>query len=518
MSAADLGEVNEAELKATYERGFSLLKSATERESRRDYAGAQKLYVDGCEVFMQLKEVEKDPKKRETIRKNLSHIISAAERVSKKLNAADPETETPGEIGVTAGEGEKHMEIIRPGSKSTKQYVVEGVPHRGHAINDAEMGEGIPFDDPVIELAARKNSKAKFAVILFIILALITVIILVVVLCGSNNSSTNEGSYTMETGWRFEIEAEISGFDPGHSMSVEDQVVPSKVIVEDELGLDSGETLLMEIEEISEGVYQVVYFVLSQIDGNVESYKAHIQDNTESIEEAILQAIFGSSATDDQTISIDNTEGGLVIVELTHSPTFRPTLAPTQPTWTPTYKPSTNGPTMAPTSSPTIFPTQGPTAVGPVDRTITWFTSMCCLLESQIESTVSSIASVLSVSDDRIHVESYTTMATRRQEATPATWNIIYKIYTYTTDDQNFHTEIINSLKSDSVVNDIEAHITDNTEANIDHIETLTLSADNDAGSGIVAILMTVLYAVAGVIAVVIFCYCACKCRNCNKK
>jgi len=519
MSAADLGESSAADLAASYDRGFSLLKSATERESKRDYAGAQKMYVDGCEVFMQLKDKETDPKKKETIRKNLAEFISAAERVSKKLESVKPGTTAGGEMGVTGEEGETRMEIIRPGPTG-KAAVAKGEPDRGDAYNDAEMGEGMPFEDPVIELAARKNSKSKFIGVIFLIFLVIVCVILVVVLTGSNNSSTNEASFTFESGWRIEVEAQVEGFDEGHTLTqVEDQVRPTKEVLGDELNLDAEETLVMEVEEISDGLYKIVYYIVSAVDGNTEMYKTIIQENVESIEQKILDTIFGTTTTDDQTVSIDDTDEGLEIVELTASPTLAPTPSPTdEPTPMPTADPTTKEPTRFPTLPPSTLPTQGPTSVGPVTQTINWAASLCCLLEAEIDSTVDSIASVLTLDTDRINVASYNTARRRSEAESASSWNINYRIYTYTTDDANLHTEIIGNLGDDDVLNSIANHITINTDATISTLDTVSLSImDNDGGLGLFAILMYMVYAVGGGILLFCCCFCYCKCRR-NKK
>jgi len=517
MSAADLGESNTADLASSYDRGFSLLKSATERESRRDYEGAQKDYVDGCEVFMQLKDKETDPKKKETIRKNLAEFISAAERVSKKLEEIKPGTQTTGgEMDVAGEKGETRMEIIRPTEK-----VLEGEPNKGNAYNDAEMGEGMPFDDPVIEIAARNNSKSKLVGIIFLILLVIATVILVVVLTVNKNSSTNEGSFTIEEGWRIEIEAEVGGFGEDQTPTqVEEQVRPTIEVVEEELNLDSEEEeLQIEVVEISEGLYKIIYHIISEIDGNTEMYKNFIQDNVDSIEQRILEAIFGSSTTDEQTISIDDTDEGLVIVELTASPTFEPTPNPTEePTAIPTAVPSTTVPTPHPTLPPSSQPTPGPTEVGPVAQTIKWAANLCCLLESQIDSTVDSIASVLTLDTDRIDVESSYTARRRSEQEVPSSWNINYLIYTYTTDDSNLHTEIIDSLADDDVLNSIANHITSNTDATISTLDTVSLSiTDNDRGHGVISIMIYVLYAAGGGLLLSLCCFLIYKC-SCRKK
>jgi len=518
MSAADLGESNAADLASSYDRGFSLLKSATERESRRDYEGAQKDYVDGCEVFMQLKDKETDPKKKETIRKNLAEFISAAERVSKKLEAIKPGTQTAGgevEIDVTGEDGETRMEIIRPTGKGS-----EGEPNKGNAYNDAEMGEGMPFEDPVLEIAARNNSKSKLIGIIFVILLVIVAVILVVVLTGSNNSSTNEGSFTIEEGWRIEIEAEVGGFGEDQTPTqVEEQVRPTKEIVEEELDLDSEEELQIEVEEISDGLYKIIYHIISEIEGNTETYKNFIQDNVDSIEQKILEAIFGSSTTDEQTISIDDTDEGIVIVELTASPTFQPTPNPTEePTAMPTADPTTKVPSLYPTPPPSSQPTPGPTEVGPVAQTIKWAASLCCLLESQIDSTVDSIASVLTLDTDRIDVESHYAARRRSEQESPSSWNINYHIYTYTTDNSNLHTEIMDNLADDDVLNSIANHITSNTDATISTLETVSLSiTDNDRGQGVISIMIYVLYAAGGGILLSLCCVLICKCRGRKK-
>jgi len=517
MSAADLGESHAADLAASYDRGFSLLKSATERESQRDYEGAQKMYVDGCEVFMQLKDRETDPKKKETIRKNLNEFISAAERVSKKLEAMKPETQTTG--GEMDGEDvEKRTEILRPGP-SKKEKVAE--PNKANAYHDAEMGEGMPFEDPEIEVAARKDSRSKLVGIIVLILLVIAAVILVVVLTGNNNSSTNEGSFTIEEGWRIEMEVEVEGFGEEQTITqVEDQVRPTIEVVEEELDLDSEEEeLLIEIEEISEGHYKIIYQILSEINGNLEEYKEFIQINVESIEQKLLDAIFGTTTTDEQTISIDNTDEGLVIVELTASPTFQPTPAPTEePTAMPTADPTTKEPTLLPTSAPSRPPTQGPTEVGPVAQTIDWVAGLCCLLESQIDSTVDSIASVLTLDTDRIDVDSYYTARRRSEQESPSSWNINYHIYIYTTDDSNLHTEIIDNLADDDVLNSIANHITSNTDATISALDTVSLSTtDNNRGLGLLAIMIYVLCATGGGILLVCCCVLICKCRSRKK-
>jgi len=518
MSAADLGK---ADLSADYDRGFSLLKSATGRESQRDYVGAKKLYVDGCEVFLQLKDKETDPKKKETIRKNLAEFMTAAERVSKKLEAIKPGTSTAGgETGTTGEEGETRMEIIRPGSKG-KGAGAEGEPNSGNAYNDAEMGEGMPFDDPVMEFAARKNSKWKFAGICLFILLVIVGIILVVLLTGSNNSSTNGSLYTIEEGWRIEVQVEVSGLDEGQTKpQVEDQVRPSIDVFEDELDLDSEEeVLLSEVEEISEGLYKIIYHILSEIESNSEMYKNFIQDNVDSIEQSILQSIFGPSATDDQTISIDDTNEGLLIVELTASPTFAPTPAPTDdPTAMPTAEPTTSQPTLLPTLSPSRQPTQDPTDVGPIAQTINWAASLCCLLENEIDSTVDSIASVLSLDTDRIDVVSYNAARRRSELESASAWNIIYNIYTYTTDEPNLYTEILSKLSDDDVLNSIANHITSNTDATISTLDTVSLSVkDNDSGLGLGGILMTILYVAGGGILLALCCVSIYKCKSSGK-
>lgn len=499
MSAADLQESNAADLAASYDRGFSLLKSATERESKQDYEGAQKMYVDGCEVFMQLKDKETDPKKKETIRKNLAEFISAAERVSKKLESIKPGTQTAdGETGNTGEDGETRMEIIRPGPTGKR---AEGEPNKGNAYNDAEMGEGMPFEDPVLEIVVRKNSKSKFVVIIFLILLVIAGVILVVVLTG-NNSSTNEGSFTIESGWRIEMEAEVGGFDEDQTLTeVEEQVRPTIEIVENELDLDSEEEeLIIEVEEISEGLYKIIWSILSEIEGNPEIYKDIIQSNVESIEQSILETIFGTSTTDEQTITIDDTDEGLLIVELTESPTFQPTTAPTEePTAMPTAVPTTKEPTLRPTPSPSSYPTQGPTVVGPVAQTINWAASLCCLLESEIDSTVDSIASVLTLDTDRVDVASYNVARRRSEQESPSSWNINYDIYIYTTDDSSLQNEIIDKLADDDVLNSIANHITSNTDATISNLDTVSVSiTNNDRGLGLGTMLLYILYAAGG--------------------
>jgi len=536
MSAASLGESNAADLAASYDRGFSLLKSATERESQRDYVGAQKMYVDGCEVFMQLKDKETDPKKKETIRKNLAEFISAAERVSKKLEAIKPGTQTAGgETGDTGEGGETRMEIIRPGPTGKE---AEGEPNKGNVYNDAEMGEGMLGEDPVLEIAARNNSKSKFVGIIFLILLLIAGIILIVVLTGSNNSSTNEGSFTIEEGWRIEVEAEIGGFDEDKTLiQVEDQVRPTIQVVEDELDLDSEEEqLLFEIEELSEGLYKIIYSIRSEINGSLEIQKEFIQNNVDSIEQSILEAIFGPSPTDEQTISIDDTDEGLLIVELTASPTFQPTPAPTEdptfqptraPTDDPTFQPTpapttampttTWEPTLVPTLPPSSYPTQGPTVVGPVTQTINWVASLCCLLESEIDSTVGSIAFVLTLDTDRIDVASYNGARRRSDQESRSSWNINYHIYIYTTDDPNLYNEIIAKLADDDVLNSIANHITSNTDATISTLDTVSVSImDNDRGLGLGTILLYVLYASGGAILLAVCCFLVCKCKSCK--
>jgi len=465
---------------------------------------------------MKLKDVEKDPKKRDTIRKNLNEFITAAERVSKK--AKSPRSPVAGESAFTGetqtGEiGEARLEIIRPGSKSTeKQVSAEGERQKGQVNKDAEIGEGMLYDDdPIIEWEARKNSKSKFALLIFSVLALATIIILIVVLTASSNSSTttNEESYTMTTGWRLEFQVEISGFEEGLSLSqVEDQLSSSLEVVEAELDLHNEEFVSLDVlEEVSAGSYTVLYFVLSPIEGNADTYKTYIQDNTNSLEEKILESTFGSSTPVDHTITIDDTDDGLVIVLITASPTLQPTLAPSAAS-----VPTNSEPTTVPTPFPTNFPTKSPTVVGPISRTINWVVSLCCLLESHIDSTVSSVAAVLSVTPDRIDVETYDTARRRNDFETATTWNIVYQIYIYTTDDPNLHTEITNSLEDDGVLDAIADHITNNLNATISSIETLSISVDDDSGNGITEILMMVLYALAGVVALVIVCYCACKC------
>jgi len=515
MSAADLGK---ADLSADYDRAFSLLKSATERESQRDYVGAKKLYVDGCGVFLQLRDKETDPKNKETISKNLAEYMTAAERVSKKLEAIKPGTSTAGgETGVTGEEGETRLEILRPGLTS-KGAGAEGEPNNGNANNDAEMGEGMPFDDPVMEFAGRKNYKSKFAGICLLVLLVIVGIILVVVLTGSNNSSTNGSLYTVEEGWRVEVEVEVSGFDEDHTQpEVEDQVRPSIDVFEDELDLDSEEEVrLSEVEEISEGLWKIIYHIVSEIDGNSEKYKNLIQDNVDSIEQSILQSIFGSSAADHQIISIDVTDEGLQIVELTASPTFAPTPTPTdEPTAMPTAEPTTSQPTLVPTLFPSRQPTQDPTDVGRIAQTINWEASLCCLLENEIDSTVDSIASVLSLDTDRIDVASYNAARRRSELESASAWNIIYNIYTYTTDDPNLHTEIINKLSDDDVLNSIANHITSNTDATISTLDTVSLSVkDNDSGLALGGILMKILYVAGGGILLALCCFTICKCRS----
>merc|ERR550534_2860773 len=421
-------------------------------------------------------------------------------------------------MGVTGEEGETRMEIIRP-VLTGKAAVAKGEPDRGDAYNDAEMGEGMPFEDPVIELAARKNSKWKFISVIFLIFLVIAGVILVVVLTGSNNSSTNEVSFTFESGWRIEVEAQVEGFDEDHTLTqVEDQVRPTKEVLEDELNLDAEETLVIEVEEISGGLYKIVYKIISAVDGNTEMYKTIIQENVDSIEQRILDAIFGTT-TDDQTISIDDTDEGLEIVELTASPTLAPTPSPTEePTAMPTADPTTRVPTRFPTPSPSSLPTQGPTSVGPVTHTIYWAASLCCLLEAEIDSTVDSIASVLTLDTDRIDVASYNTARRRSEPESASSWNINYRIYTYTTDDANLHTEIIGNLGDDDVLNNIANHITSNTDATISALDTVSLSiADNDGGLGFFAILIYILYVAGGGILLALCCVCYCKCRR-NKK
>lgn len=528
MSTADLGErpsadqVSSGDLAATYEKGFSLLKDATLRESQHEYQEARKLYVDGCEVFMKLKEVEKDPKKKDTIRKNLKEFITAAERVSKKLDGISPEglTQTAGETGANEETGESRMEIIRPGSKTLgKQQNIEGEPQKVHVYKDAEMGEGIPFDNPVVEIAVRKNSRSKLFLFIFGLLTVIAIVILVVVLTGNGSSSSDDGSsYTMTSGWRFQIEMEISGLSEGLSPSqVEDQISLSLDAVEAELDLDTEEVLLLEVlEDLSQGSYRVLYSVLSQIEGNADIYKTYIKENLDLIEEIILEAIFGSSATVDQTIEIDDTDEGLVIVVITASPSRSPTGAPSEvPTRVPTGVPTTMVPTNLPTLIPTVYPTLSPTDVGSVYKIITWLASICCLLESEIDNTVSSIAAILSLETERIDVGSYSALMRRSESESVSTWNIAYLIFTYSTDDPNFHLDIINRLEDASILDAIADHITSNNlNATISTIETLTLTADEASGRGI---LMMVLYFVVGGLAIIILACCAYKCF-CPKK
>lgn len=515
MSAADLGETSSADLAATYDRGFSLLKDATLRENEHDYAEAQKLYIDGCAVFMQLKEVEKDPQKKETIRKNLSEFISAAERVSKKLESDTPQmpTDFHGETGGTGESGE------RATSKREKP-MVEGEAQRNIAFKDTEMGEGMSNDDPEIEIIVRKSSRLRYGLLVFITLVLVSIIALIVILTRSSDSTTNEESSTMSTGWRFEIGMEISGFDVDLTVSeVEGQISPSLEIVKLELDLADSEILILEVvEEISEGTYSVFYNLYSQIEGNADIYKTYIKENRDTIEANILEAIFGSSTTTNQTIAIDDTDDGLVIVAITASPTELPTKNPSyDPASVPTASSTTSLPTNLPTYAPTASPTTSPTVVGPLYQTITWATTLCCLLESQIESTVTSVASVLSLSTERVYLESYITARRRSDSEAASTWNINYEIYTYTTDDPSLHTELINNLEDDTFVDAIGDHITSNVNATISLIQTVSLSAELNDKDWNGDILWIILYAIVGGIAFGVFCYCAYKCRRCSK-
>jgi len=523
MSTADLGEISSPDLTATYDRGFSLLKDATLRENKHDFAEAKKLYVDGCAVFMQLKEVEKDPQKKETIRKNLSEFLSAAERVDKKLKADSPKMSTDfhGESGGTAEIGERPTEFIRPGARTKgEKLIVEGELQRNIAFKDTEMGEGMQGDDPEIEIVVRKNSRWRYGLLVFTILLLVSVVIISVVLTRGGDSTKNEESSAMSTGWRFEIGMEISGFDDDLTISeVEAQISPSLEVVELELDLDNSETLSLElVEEISEGTYTVCYHLFSQIIGNADIYKTYIKDNRDIIEANILEAIFGSSANENQTIAIADTDSGLVIVAITVSPTELPTKTPSNmQTSVPTGIPTTSMPTIFPTNSPTAIPSPSPTVVGPLYHTINWATSLCCLLESQIESTVASVASVLSVSTDRIDVGSYSTARRRSNSETASTWNINYQIYTYMTDDPNLHTDLITNLENDSVLDAIGDHITSNINATISSIQTISLSTEVNDKDGNGDLLSIILYATAGGIASGVFCYCAYKCRRCSK-
>jgi len=289
-------------------------------------------------------------------------------------------------------------------------------------------------------------------------------------------------------------------------------------VVEVELDLDTSEVLILKVvEEISKGTWAVYYHVLSQIEGNADIYKKYIQDNRDIIEANILRAIFGSTLTADQTIVIDDSDSGLVIVTITASPTVLPTNAPTtKPTAMPTRMP-TSEPSNLPTLYPTSFPTYSPMVAGSVYQTITWATSLCCLLESQIVSTLTSISTVLSVGPARIDIESYTSARRRSGSETASTWKINYQIYTYTTDDPNLYTDLMSNLENDSVLKAIADNISSNLNVTITSIQTLSLSVEENNMDDRGDITWMIPYAVIIGVALGVFCYCAFKCRRCSK-
>jgi len=195
MPAAELEETSSTNVPATYDRGFSLLKDATLRENKHDYAEAKKLYIDGCAVFMQLKEVEKDPEKKETIRRYLSEFITAAERVDKKMKTVTPEMPTRftemSDVTTENGEG-----VTSWG----KTCSVDGELEQNNMFRDTEAGEGLPYDDTDIEIIVRKTSKSRYGLLVCIILTLVSVIIIGVALTRGSGSSTNNEAHTMNTG------------------------------------------------------------------------------------------------------------------------------------------------------------------------------------------------------------------------------------------------------------------------------------------------------------------------------